>query len=79
MHYDADTSAEYTAAFNELRRQPLLGTHTIGDLTLTVGPSKWNLTDGHGNNASGQVTTGPATREKINKALHTWLERTGIR
>ncbi|MBL7954408.1 MAG: hypothetical protein JNJ91_05175 [Flavobacteriales bacterium] len=73
------TRDEYIGEFHALRSKPILGTHTIGVLTLTVGPRNWTLRDSGPNTFQGPVKKGPETRERIHTALMKWLDASNVR
>lgn len=70
---------QYITEFQALRSKPILGTHTIGVLTLTVGPRNWTLRDAGPNTFQGPVKKGPETRERIHTALMKWLDASNVR
>ena len=78
MNAKAKTREEYETAFVELQRHPILGTHTIGVLTLDVGPRAWVLRAGP-NTFQGPVKKAPETRLRIHRALMRWLNDSNIR
>lgn len=73
------TRDEYIGEFHALRSKPILGTHTIGVLTLTVGPRNWTLRDKGPNFFQGTVKKGPETRDRIHTALMKWLDDSNVR
>lgn len=74
MNAKATTHKEYMDALDELAAtKPLLGTHTIGKLTITVYHKQWEVTDGRSYAARGSNRTAGGMRISINRAVHTYL------
>ncbi|HMN07075.1 MAG TPA: hypothetical protein PKD45_15275 [Flavobacteriales bacterium] len=74
MNAEATTHKEYMDALDELAAaKPLLGTHTIGALTVTVYHRQWEVTDGRHFTERGSNSTAIGMRIGINRAVHTYL------
>ena len=73
------TREDYLSAFQAMSEKPIMGTHRIGVLTITVGALRWTINDGRGNTHTGMTGNGPVTRNRIHTALHKWLNDSNIR
>lgn len=73
MNREANTRAEYQDALDALEHQPIIGTHTIGDLTLEVNMKRWTMHDSHGNSYGAAARSGEAMRNGIAKAAAQWM------
>lgn len=74
MHYDAASEDEYRAAWFGLIGRPIIGTTTIGELTIIASMRSWQLTDEHDNIWEGKGRSGEAIREGIRKAFFAWVK-----
>jgi hypothetical protein len=75
MHLDASTSEEYIEAMAELKRYPIIGTHTVGELTISCSMKRFTLFDEHGNHFTGGARSGEALRSKVDRAFDQWHSR----
>lgn len=69
MHYPATTREQFLDGIAEMGKHPIIGTTTIGSVTVNVSARRWSLQDDHGNRYEGKVTNGRETRYRITKAL----------
>ena len=70
---------DYIAAFEQMGSKPIIGTHRIGILTITVNALRWTINDGRGNTHTGMTGNGAVTRNRIHTALMKWLNDSNIR
>lgn len=75
MDFAADTAEEYRAALAAMERLPIIGTHTIGELTISVSHKRWTVSDLHGNEYGGAVTAPAKVRGSVRTAVVRWMER----
>ena len=73
MNREATTRAESQDALDALEHEPIIGTHTIGKLTLAVNHRRWSMYDSHGNAYGAAARTGEAMRNGIAKAFAQWM------
>lgn len=64
----------YEAGLFALVGKPLIGSHTIGELTIEFTHRTWSVFDANGNRWSGRATTGHGLREGASKAVRKWLK-----
>ncbi len=65
----------YAEHLEDLKGRPLIGRHTLGDLTLEVTHHTWQVTDIHGNTWSGRARTGQRMRDAIARAVRQWVKK----
>jgi hypothetical protein len=56
----------YLRWVKEFRSKPIVGTHTVGELTIMCSHKNWFMTDKHGNRTEGK---GKDMREGIIRAV----------
>jgi len=73
MNTKAKDRDSYIAAMRELASVPIIGTHTIGKLTIECSMRHWKVTDGS-NTFGGGALKGGAMRNKVSAAVDTWMD-----
>lgn len=74
MHFDADTKAEYKAAFAAFLSGTIAGQHSVGELSIAVSTSgAYTLSDDNGNQWSGRCRSGAMVGQKLQQAFERWL------
>ncbi len=70
-----DKREHYMELLDAMNGKPILGRHTLGELTVEVTHRTWSVTDERGNNWSGRSTTGPGLRDGIRKGVRARLKQ----
>lgn len=73
MTTDATTAKEYHDALAALWKEPIIGTHEIGELTIVVSMRGWQVTDEHDNLWEGRSTSGLKARHSIARITGDWV------
>lgn len=79
MHLDASSKNEYLLALEELDRHPVVGTYSIGDLTITCSHASFEVVDLHGNRYAGRASTPRLLREGVGRGVRKWLRDNNVR